>query len=404
MDSDLHMNSKRNAKIHNAGFSLVELIIVVSILAIAAVPLMKSMGMAARTNAKAQSIQNATSLAESVMEEMKSTPIEDLKTRYAGKYSMDPSGDVMTITMSDETATQGEKFDVTVTIDKGIYASGDESTKAETVLAANKKKLPSIEEIDTNSQAVLSSYKELNKYDKAAESFFNEKKADYDPADISTYAAITSKTVDIVKETALGSHHGVKVTATVTYEDNVTPTPNKYVRELYTGTFLAVQKDGSTEYNDFDSNIYIFYTQGILPETINISDNSSVPIPPGTEDTDSHRVYFIRQISGSPAIPDEITFSGVGIGSFKASDIDDLEDGCTKYGKIEFITNFGDNIDADGHIYKEEARNRVYDITVVLTKDGDTTEYAKLNSTVTASDEITPTPTTTPTPTPTSEP
>ena len=134
------MNSKRNAKIHNAGFSLVELIIVVSILAIAAVPLMKSMGMAARTNAKAQSIQNATSLAESVMEEMKSTPIEDLKTRYAGKYSMDPSGDVMTITMSDETATQGEKFDVTVTIDKGIYASGDESTKAETVLAANKKK------------------------------------------------------------------------------------------------------------------------------------------------------------------------------------------------------------------------------------------------------------------------
>ena len=377
----------------NTGFSLVELIIVVSILAIAAIPLMKSMSLASRTNAKAQSMQNATSLAESVMEEMKSTPLDVLKSRY----STDFSGDVMTITKSGVTATQGEVFTATVTIDRSTYAAGDESTDAQTVLAANKKKLPRIEEIDTNSQAVLSSAKELNRYDSAAQSFFNAKKLNtdddpFDPADPTTYAVITSKTVDIVKKTAPGSYPGVTVTATITYEDDATP-KNKYVRELYTGSFVAVKKDGSSVYDPFDSNIYIFYTKGALAETININDSASVSIPPGEGPTDSHRIYFIRQVLTDADGPLAINFSGAGSGSFSYADIDDLTDGNKQFGNIELITNLGSNVATAGHIYKEEARTRVYDITVVLTKSGDATEYARLNSTITASDEITPTPT-----------
>ena len=374
------MSDVKAYKLNNdKGFSLVEVIVVVSILAIAAVPLIRSMTQASRTNAKAQSIQNATSLAEKIMEEMKATPIDTLKT----KYSKDFVGDVMTIEMkgTDDkgiSATQGEKFYATVKIDKGKYADDtDLSTEAGKVKAANKIKLPAIEEVDTLSQAVLSA-KEFNKYDKDALSYFNEKIADY-PAHTAT---ITAKTIDIVKDSiGLGSDNGVNVKASVTYTDNASHT---YVRDLYAGTFIAGKGEGGAN-KPIDSNIYIFYKQGDLAETINIKDNSS-PYIDTEKPTDSHKVYFVRQDSTSG--PVAINFTGtVGTGSFSYSNIGDLVDGDKKYGNVELITNLGTSLAKNGHIYKEEARNRVYDITVTLTKPGDATVYATLNSTVSASDK-----------------
>ncbi len=382
------MTVKKTVKSNNdMGFSLVELIIVVSILAIAAVPLIRSMTQATRTNAKAQSIQNATSLAESVMEEMKATPIETLKTRYLTDFS----GDVMTITLDGDdgkgiNATQGEKFIATVTIDKGSYADeSDLSTESGKVKAANKIKLPAIEEVDTMAQAVLSA-KEFNKYDKEALSYFNEKIPDWDHM---AEASITNKTIDIVKDSiGMGGDNGVNVKASVTYTDNAS---NTYVRDLYSGTFIAGKNADNTN-KTLDSNIYIFYRQGDLAETINIKDDSTPAIEAG-KPTDSHKVYFIRQDASSG--PQKINFTGTaGTGSFSYANIGDLTDGDKKYGNVELITNLGATLALGdkGHIYKEEARVRVYDITVVLTKSGDSTEYARLNSTVSASD-ATPTPT-----------
>ena len=71
----------------NRGFSIVELVVCIAILAIASIPLYKSMTLAVKTDAKAQSMQNATSLAESVMEEIKMTSIDDLKLRYTNVTS-----------------------------------------------------------------------------------------------------------------------------------------------------------------------------------------------------------------------------------------------------------------------------------------------------------------------------
>lgn len=283
---------------NDKGFSLVELIIVVSILAIAAVPLMKSMGMAAKTNAKAQSIQNATSLGESIMEEMKSTPIDTLRADTDWTFTDNTSNYVLT--RSGVTATQGEKFDVKVTIDKASYSGNTTpvANKADNVKSANTLLLPRIDEIDTLSQAVLSSEKELNKYDTEAKNYFNQKRAKY-PTETAT---ITSKTIDIVKKD-VAYPTGVTVKATVTYIDDAS---NKYVRELYTGSFVPVLKDGSTtDYKPLDSNIYIFYKRNsdttIIPadlvETINITDGSLYKNTLAPEDKDSHRIYFIDRKS-----------------------------------------------------------------------------------------------------------
>ncbi len=53
------------------GFSLVEVIVALSILAIVSVPLLSSFAQSAKTNAKAREIMNATNLAQNIVEEIK---------------------------------------------------------------------------------------------------------------------------------------------------------------------------------------------------------------------------------------------------------------------------------------------------------------------------------------------
>lgn len=62
----------------NAGYTLVELLIAVTILAIVAVPLMHAFVSSARTNAKARKLSQATTAAWNVMEEIKAAPLEDI--------------------------------------------------------------------------------------------------------------------------------------------------------------------------------------------------------------------------------------------------------------------------------------------------------------------------------------
>lgn len=394
------MQDKKN----NFGFSLVELIIVVSILAIASVPLMKSMSMSTKVNAKAQSIQNANSLGEKIMEEMKSLSIDEIRKKYGptGTGQLTDNGSNYVIDLGEVSATQGETFAAVVTIDKSTYSGNvafDDTDKKANVASANTLKIPTIEEIDTLSQAVLTSKNEFNKYDIEAQNYFNQKLANY-PTDTAT---ITSKVIDIVKGKVTGPYPGVTVKATVTYKDDASPA-NTYVRELYTGSFVPLLKDGSTDqYKRLDSNIYIFYKKSTdipstVTEVINIKDEADYVNPDDPESKDSHRVYFIRQDLSDTSGP-VITLNGT---QFKYANVSDLKaDGSRDYdgGKIRFVTNLkNDDISKEGHIYKEEARTRVYEITVELSRDGDV--YSKLNSTKSASDAA-PTPTATPTPVPT---
>ena len=84
-------------KLNNNGFSLVELLVAVAILSVIVVPIMKSFTTSAITSAKAQSMQNATSLAEKQMEIVKTKTIKQLieddgfikdesNNSYKGKY------------------------------------------------------------------------------------------------------------------------------------------------------------------------------------------------------------------------------------------------------------------------------------------------------------------------------
>ena len=73
------MNRKQNK-----GFTLVEVLIAITILGIIVVPLFQAFVTSANTNAKAKRVMDATTLAQSIVEELKAGNLEDLAKQFNG--------------------------------------------------------------------------------------------------------------------------------------------------------------------------------------------------------------------------------------------------------------------------------------------------------------------------------
>lgn len=394
----------------NKGFSLIELLVCVAIMAIAAIPLMKSLGLSAKINGRAQSIQNATSLAEGVMEEIKSLSIVELQNLKVNditgtpvnKYTCSSSGavtaPVYVLTRSGVTSTQGERFDVKATIQADTYAdsSGSEvefNTSAasnENVLVANSVKLPVLESIDTLTQVALTK-KDFTKYDADAKNYFDNCKA------VPRNVTITQKDILITKKyVLLAGSPTIEVVCNVTY--TYVPsggTPETYTRELYTGTYSK----GSDDL--LDTNIYLFYTKSIGTETITIDDQvgdiGSDPDP--EKNKHKHHVYFIRQ-DGVDGIADvTITVKQPGDTDIVYSETSTGDNAIDSEGKIERLDSASGehtayncalytNLGADKTFYQSKSAIRVYDVTVEITKTGETTPCATLTSTKEVHEEL----------------
>ncbi len=78
---------KKNKSVGNQGFSLVELLVAVTILAIITIPFLHSFVTAARTNAKAKKVMNATTAAQNVFEELKGEELSQYLNTYNNTQS-----------------------------------------------------------------------------------------------------------------------------------------------------------------------------------------------------------------------------------------------------------------------------------------------------------------------------
>ena len=77
------MNKKNHLqRKQNKGFTLVEVLIAMTILAIIVVPLLHAFVTSSRTNAKAKQLMKATTLAQNVMEELKANSIEEVARQF----------------------------------------------------------------------------------------------------------------------------------------------------------------------------------------------------------------------------------------------------------------------------------------------------------------------------------
>ncbi|MBO4905005.1 MAG: prepilin-type N-terminal cleavage/methylation domain-containing protein [Lachnospiraceae bacterium] len=446
---------------NNSGFTLVELMVAVTILAIASIGIYQAFGMAGITNAKAQKKQNATSLAESTMEEIKSSGIGELQKKYnggetvvvniadtdaafnstadgaaqaraataqaeivlaaeAGTIPEDTEGFLTHTTSSgdqayyvlsktDAFATTGdEKFNVIATMRTAPYAhttaSGDEVDDANTI------KLPVIEEIDPHTKTVLTE-KELNKYDDAAEEYFKEKTGVYGTLKLAKKEIYIEKSGN----NSPGSSGTIYVKCVVLYTANDDST--QYKKEVFNGTYTS-KKDKAGADLPVDNSIYVYYKRHdpllSSEEKITIND---ISIKDG-----NHKVFVIFRNTDSLRKADDsvgtrIEYWNGSTKLFEAtrnSDVhyDDDEDDPTgldpnatpdvpgrmfkKTGTapdIEYfwlVTNLpatpGGNADLEevGRISERKKKDRLYEVTVEVTKSGDSTVYATLTSTVEA--------------------
>ena len=390
----------------NSGLSIVEVLVAVAILAIVFVPLLKTFTQASTINARAQKLQNVTSLAEGVMEDVKGKSIQELHDLAVDdpKVSflpLDEDGTLTkgnlnnvppyTVTYENVTATQGITYDAVVTIATENYKNKDKDVDdIGDVSDANIRELPQINKVDSNKNAVLSW--ELNKYDnKAIENLaaenFAPKNSVTDP-DIAKLKESYKKTaekyinIEINEDSDTSS---TKVSCEVEYKTGKNASDKSLKYLVYTGYFvepLASEPAGP--------NIYLFYTlsENVKDGASNIADpikKENIKIEDKTTGK-RHNVYFIMQdgvdklsttngsevtldISGSgysesiyydktSIFTDAITYLA------GASTPDDESD------DVYFFSNLKDKNGNSGELFTSKSKDRIYYVTVEIKEHG----------------------------------
>ena len=395
----------------NSGLSIVEVLVAVAILAIVFVPLLKTFTQASTINARAQKLQNVTSLAEGVMEDVKGKSIQELHDLAVERADvsflpLDKDGTLKkgnlnnvppyTVTYENVTATQGITYDAVVTISTDNYKSTDRSDARKAnklshnddigdVSDANIRELPQINKVDSNRNAVLSW--ELNKYDnKALENLAAENSVT--GSDIATlkdsYKNTAEKYINIeINEDSETS--STKVSCEVEYKTGKNASDKSLKYLVYTGYFvepLASEPAGP--------NIYLFYTlsENVKDGASNIADpikKENIKIEDKTTGK-RHNVYFIMQdgvdklsttngsevtldISGSgysesiyydktSIFTDAITYLA------GASTPDDESD------DVYFFSNLKDKNGNSGELFNSKSKDRIYYVTVEIKEHG----------------------------------
>lgn len=381
----------------NSGLSIVEVLVAVAILAIVFVPLLKTFTQASTINSKAQKLQNVTSLAEGVMEDVKGKSIQELHDLAAERADVsflplyeDGKLKKYTVTYENVTATQGITYDAVVTIATDKYKNTDRRDERKAgndigdVSDANIRELPQINKVDSNKNAVLSW--ELNKYDnKALENLAAENSVS--GSDIATlkdsYKDTAEKYINIeIKEDTDTS--STKVSCEVEYKTGTASGKSlKYL--VYTGYFvepLASEPAGP--------DIYLFYTlsENVKDGASNIADpikKENIKIEDKTTGK-RHNVYFIMQdgvdkLSTTNGSEVTLDISGSGYSesiyydktSIFTDAITYLAGGSTtddESDDVYFFSNLKDKNGNSGELFNSKSKNRIYYVTVEIKEHG----------------------------------
>lgn len=97
------MNKKNHIRgKQNKGFTLVEVLIAITILAIIVTPLLHAFVTASRTNAKAKQLMKATTLAQNVMEELKANSLEEVARQFNSSSTTSYTDKVSVVGIADK--------------------------------------------------------------------------------------------------------------------------------------------------------------------------------------------------------------------------------------------------------------------------------------------------------------
>lgn len=258
----------------NSGYSLIELLVAVVILAIIVTPFLQSFLVSVETNQKAKKVEQATIAGQNIMEELKAAEVEELIESVKGKAgtsiteTMGKEGKVITF-LSDDIIVDNRVFQAKVTLSSQAVApikEGDPE-EANEITDYNREKLVQLYSMDSSQdgfyvQPDSQDFQMAEKFGTAAEvmkDMYREITLNIDKAGNMTTAEVEAKYI----------YKGV--------EKNVAPKKQ----------CIYVNEDPETQLR----NIYIFFQPmynsigGTVKEKIKICNNNCIPV----------NVYLIKQ-------------------------------------------------------------------------------------------------------------
>lgn len=260
----------RKGKLNNSGFSLVEVLVAIVILAIISLPVLSTFSNAARINAKARRTENANTAINNIVEEARIVSLDDLADGN-GKYNYQTLGTSSnTYLVADKgqqyfTGVDGEKYFIRTKFNGNPYNS-----KADAA-AGNKK---TNNDINSAGLSVYADITASNSYvyrDDSADAEAIKKFSELNKTAVSR--TDISKTIDVtisIKEKS-PNHFTQDISVNVTYKyikeagkypDYTDPSTDMVTWEFpahVTGSGTSAVYTISSELKDNAKNMYIFY-------------------------------------------------------------------------------------------------------------------------------------------------
>ena len=313
----------------NKGFSLIELLVCVAILAIISIPLLNSFLVAGKTNEKAKEIQRATTLAQNIMETVKSQDLSQLKSLFdsdnlIGLNLTTPyditNSDIETI---DEDTVHGRyeylikrikdgngEYDVYITLDSALYKTAPDDP-VQNEYEQNNYEMPKITNLTGDKIAVIAPDTNM---DNTIATYFRSLHLAY-----IDYLVMTGQEVNdsfplsdddiknlITKETSIVATNDTKL------DGNIDTSVVKLVSKIeysISGSFLVTGDITGlhTEYQVFSKTfesvdekypieqIYLFYNKSDLPNDVVVIENNSIK---PTEDFKAIALNIVNQSEG----------------------------------------------------------------------------------------------------------
>ena len=286
-----HKAFKKQKKLNDKGFSLVEVLVAVVILALVAGPILMAFVMSARFNARARETQRISTVAESVMEEFKGLSIKLARNPASGytELSGAPSG----YSFYKNVEADSNRYDVRVTAtplrDKEAENLNGADTSKDKVIKTTKMN-PYYDYVYTQDM-----YQDKTVYDRVLNEVFNyldteRNFSSVEPgvsaADLDKNKITVNRTVNLVIS-GNASTQQVKVVYTYTFAVNDYPVsghPNGNKSDFEAIVYESPLK----EYKEL-KNVYLFYSPGyksyaakkvarINNDTITVTNTSGCPV------------------------------------------------------------------------------------------------------------------------------
>ncbi len=229
------------------GFSLIELIVTIAVIAIVIIPFLKSFFTSMEINSDARKIQNATAVAQDTVEKIKAKSIEDIIEYYQNQGIMvettatDAALDTYGRTYPkyvfkdiNATGADTEDFYLTVTLDASPYS--DVSSQTDKKLGVNSMTSPQFSSLFGADVVML--FKQYTNPDNDLESYFRGKgeMSEAELADISPKTVTKSTDVSISGDldTARGLYvYNIHLVMTYTYKDGKNVVITRDVEKTY---------------------------------------------------------------------------------------------------------------------------------------------------------------------------